>query len=189
MFDRHGHLTECSIVSYLVGDLDELGTRRLEHHVGACPDCAARLEQEAVFETALYDAADSLDVVVPPRRRSWERIAVAATAIASMAAALVLGLADPKRWIDVHSGNADAPEVSLRPAAIAGEDVTMASDTGTCFPPVVDDPDDCEDVVTVALATFPDEHEMAEPAVFDGFAPRAPICEDDEDSGPICLDG
>lgn len=195
MFDQRGHLTECSILSYLVGDLDELGTRRLEQHVGACSDCAARLQQEAIFETALYDAAETLDVVVvPPRRTRWDRVAVAATALASMAAALVLGIADPHRWIDVHSGNADVPELALRPAAIAGEEVTLASDSGTCFPPVIDDhaarrliadEEDCDDVLTVALATFPDEP----PPPFEPFAPRAPMCGDDEDPGLICLDG
>jgi hypothetical protein len=63
--------------------------------------------------------------------------------------------------------------------AIAGEDVTLASDLGTCFPPVIDDAEDCDELV--ALATFPAE----ELPTFDAFAPHAPMCEDD----PICLDG
>ncbi len=182
MFDRNGHLTECSLLSYLIGDIDELGARRLEQHVSVCPDCATRLQHEAAFETMLYDAADTLDAVAVRPRRRWDRIAVAITAFASMAAALVLGLADPQRWLDVHLGNADAPELALRPVAIAGEEITLASDLGTCFPPVDDDADDCDDLV--ALATFPDE-----PPAFESFepiAPRAPMCGDDEDSGPIC---
>jgi hypothetical protein len=194
MFDRAGHLTECALVSYLVGDIDELGARRLEHHVGTCSTCAARLQREAAFETALYDAADGLEVVVTPARRRWERVTVAATAILSMAAALLLAVSDPRGWIDVHPGNADSPELVLRTAAIAGQDVTPASyfvgptgpdGLGMCFPPV-DDEDDCDDLV--ALATFPDD-EGPEPAPFEAFAPRAPLCEDDEDSGPMCLDG
>src|SRR5688572_25782305 len=148
MFDRNGHLTECAVLSYLIGDIDELGSRRFEQHVGACPECALRLQQEAAFETALYDAAETLDVVVPPRRR-WDRVAVALTAFASMAAALVLGLSDPGRWIDVHSGHADAPELALRPIAIIGEEVTLASDIGTCLPPVDDDEEDCDDLVAL----------------------------------------
>jgi hypothetical protein len=101
-----------------------------------------------------------------------------------MAAALLLAVSDPRGWIDVRPGNADSPELALRTAAIAGQDVTPASDLGTCFPPV--DDDDCDDLV--ALATFPDD-EGPEPAPFEAFAPRAPLCEDDEDSGPMCLDG
>ena len=177
------HLSECLIASYLVGDIDELGARRLEHHVGECSACAARLQHEAAFEVMLYEAADTLDVVEMPKRRRWDRIGVAISAFASMAAALVLGVSDPQRWIDVHQGQADAPESALRAAAILGDDLTLASDLGTCFPPVDDDAEDCDDLV--ALATFPDDESQA----FEPFAPRAPMCEDDEDSGPICLDG
>jgi hypothetical protein len=185
MFDRTGHLTECALVSYLIGDIDELGARRVEHHVGECSTCAQRLQREAAFETALYEAGDTLDIVVVPRRQRWERIAVAATAVASMAAALLLGLSDPRRWIDVDPGTGDAPETALRSAAIAGEEFAMASELGTCFPPAVVDADDCDDLV--ALATFPPPDVEAAP--FEALAQREPLCEHDEDTGPICLDG
>ena len=65
------------------------------------------------------------------------------------------------------------------------EDCKYASTQGG-FPPVDDDEEDCDDLV--ALATFPDEPPAFE-AAFDPIVPRAPMCGDDEDSGPMCLDG
>ena len=180
MLDRQGHLTECALISYLVGDIEEADERIVEEHVGACPHCAARLQSEAQLEVALYEAAELPEEVVVPMRRRWERVAVAATAVLSVAAALVLALGDPARWIDVHLGGGETTVAEHAP------DVTPATEVGTCFPPMVDDEEDCEAEELYALATFPTAL-----ATFPDEAPEVgPLCEDDADTGPpICLDG
>jgi hypothetical protein len=184
MLDRRGHLTECAFVSYLVGDVDEADAARVEEHVTACRLCAARLQEEARLEVALYEAAELGEDAVVPIRRRWERVAVTATAVVSVAAALVLALGDPARWIDVHLGGGDGAHV-----AVQTQDVTPATDDGTCVPPMVDDEEDCEPEELYALATFPTTLATFPEDPLDALD-VGPLCEDDADTGPpICHDG
>lgn len=129
---RPPHVDEVALTAWIDGALGDAAAATLEAHVMSCPSCAATLEGLARIEVAMVEAASAMHpmpAVVRPRRR-----AVAGQSLA-LAAALVLGLGLPGRWLSFAS----APSASETIGVQASLDASLLrSAPPSC--PVLDDP-------------------------------------------------
>lgn len=169
--NRPQHVDEVALAAWIDGSLDEHAGAAVEAHVMSCPTCASALEGLARVETAMFEAAEVMypvRAVARPRRR-----AVAGQSLA-LAAALVLGLGLPGRWLSFASGETISETIGVQASLDAS---LLRSAPPSC--PVLDDPSaelcdggDVDDLMGLegALAMS-----MPEPSADDGPA----WCEDD----------
>lgn len=174
MADRPGHLRGRRFAEYLAGLLGTEDEALFEAHIAICPDCADRLQHEAMLDVLLHEAAE------PPRVRRLprvERVARWACAAMAMAAAILFMLADPTRFLQMDSAEGGG----------LSDDVIAVFSESVCQPPMLGEDATCEEPITVAMASFETDDKFG----FESFAATAPLgggCWLDEQMiDPLCV--
>jgi anti-sigma factor RsiW len=129
---RPPHVDEAALTAWIDGVLDDAAAAALEAHVMSCPVCASALQAVARVDAAMFEAAEvmhPIPSVARPRRR-----AIAGQSLA-LAAALVLGLGLPGRWLSFASGEPVPETIGVQASLDAS---LLRSAPPSC--PVLDDP-------------------------------------------------
>lgn len=151
---RPPHVDDAALMAWIDGALDDVAAAALEAHVMSCPTCARALQDVARVDAAMFEAAEVMHPVrtaVRPKRR-----AIAGQSLA-LAAALVLGLGLPGRWLSFASGEPVTGAAGETVGVQASLDASLLrSAPPSC--PVLDDP-------SAELCDGPDESSPLEGAL------------------------
>ncbi|MEZ4223601.1 MAG: hypothetical protein R3B13_21815 [Polyangiaceae bacterium] len=130
------HLSEDTLVAYVMDHLDALNSKRVEAHVASCERCAAALEREAKLEVACGELAADLSRVPPAivARPVWRAPLLAGLAAAA-AAALVVAWQGSRPPAERPLSAAASPEASRHPVTHSGATATPAPLATGTMPP------------------------------------------------------
>ena len=159
MLDVQDHVSADHLSDYLRGELEAADEANIENHIGTCLVCTRRLREEAQLEVFLHEAFDApLDVPLtaqPHRRALWQRVAATVANTAAAAAALLLVI-NPSQPLGSQSTGHSVGQDGASVSASAFVNDALCFPSAETSSSVADD--NCEEPLTVAMATDPDDY-------------------------------